>query len=160
MRLDGEPRPVIGSTSQGVHSCCVTPTDDLLRRLKTNDDCLQYLFALRYPSPTCPACGRVSCFYRHRAKQCFTCACGRHHIYPRQRTIFAQSPIPLPVWFDAVCVVIADGERPPLTVLAKKWNVSYATAWRMVDRISFKLRDARGPLGLGEALELIAGSVE
>ena len=133
-------------------------TDDLLRQLKTNDECLQYLFALRFRDPVCPRCGRTGKYYRHSAKQCFSCACGGHHIYPRQGTLFSQSPLPLPVWFQAIADLIGEEPHRPITQLAREWHVSYATAWRMTQRITHCLEGVALPITLPEALAIMIPS--
>ena len=97
----------------------------------TDETCLQYLFTLRYPHVRCPACKRSNQYYRHASKQCFTCACGRDHIYPRKGTIFESSTLPLPVWFEAIELLYQSKNRISIRKLQKTLDINFATAKKM-----------------------------
>lgn len=107
-----------------------TPKD-----FETHDGCLAFLFALRHPDAACAACGRTGAFHRHPAKPCYTCNCGRTHIYPQQQTIFRQSHVPLPVWFKALRLYHKSGGICTARSMEEALGVSYRTAWRMTNVI-------------------------
>ena len=102
-------------------------------QLHTNDQCLQYLFKLRYKDAACPKCGRKGsqAFHRHIKKQCYTCNCGRYHLYPRKGTIFERSQVPLPKWFKGISLMCREPSGVTCQELQKKLGISYRSAWRM-----------------------------
>jgi transposase-like protein len=90
---------------------------------------------LRFERPRCKFCQREKAFHRHPTKQCYTCNCGRSHIYPRKGTLFEQSPLPLEKWFRAIVLLCESpaGVRPKQ--LQRYLNVTYTTAWSMAKKI-------------------------
>lgn len=110
-------------------------------RMFSNDDsCLQFLFELRCADRACPRCQRRGQYHRHRAKQCFTCTCGRSHCHPRTGTLFTGSPMPLSKWFLAVFMLRVTPDLPAQQ-LAGWLDVTYPTAWRMKRRIQAATAD-------------------
>ena len=108
---------------------------DLHRRFPTNDACLEYLFALRFPDVVCPHCGRKNAYHRQTQKQRFICNCGRSQIYPRKGTLFENSPLPLTKWFFALFLLWSEKGFVTPAELQRKLHVTYATAWRMMKKI-------------------------
>jgi len=99
--------------------------------LYSEDQCLQHLFTLRFPSVRCAACGRKNAYHRQSKKQCFTCNCGKSHIFPRKGTIFGSSHLPLLTWIH--CIFLLTRPKKSITIheLANHLNIAYPTAWRM-----------------------------
>ena len=110
---------------------------DFHRRFRTEDDCLQYLFQVRFPQPSCRRCRRKgSChFHKHAGKSCYTCTCGRYSVYPRAGTIFTNSPLPLIAWFHAVFFMTRSEQGISARELQRHLKVTYTTAWRVARRI-------------------------
>lgn len=100
-------------------------------RLYSEDQCVQYLFELRFPHVRCPACGRKNAYHRQSKKQCFTCNCGKSHIFPRKGTIFGASHLPLLTWIHCIFLLTRTKKNITNHALAKQLNISYPTAWRM-----------------------------
>ena len=107
---------------------------DFHRRFGSEDQCLSYLFSLRFSEATCPKCGRENAYHKHPTKQCYTCNCGQSHIYPRKGTIFENSPLPLTKWFYAIFLFCKSGDMPAKE-LERQLSVAYPTAWRMNKRL-------------------------
>lgn len=105
------------------------------RRFKTNDQCLEYLFRSRFVDAECLRCGRKGAYHRHPTKPCYTCNCGRSHIYPMKDTVFEGSPVPLTKWFFAVFMMSRTKEGVSAKELERQLKVTYPTAWRMAKRI-------------------------
>lgn len=118
---------------------------DLNIPFQKEDECLAFLFRLRFPSAHCPHCGRLNAYHKHSTKPCYTCNCGRSHIFPMKGTIFENSRAALPLWFRAFSLLHND---PNLTIqaLQQSLGVTYATAWRMVQKIGLpRARAQRRP---------------
>ncbi len=116
-------------------------------KLYSEEECLQYLFDLRFPRAQCPECGRKNSYHRHAKKQCFTCNCGKSHVFPRKGTIFGSSHLPLLTWIHAVFLLTRSRKNITIQQLARYLNIAYPTAWRMKTMIEDLL--GRQSLGTG-----------
>ena len=108
---------------------------DFHRRFRNHEQCLAYLFALRFPEPICPKCGRKDSYHKHPTKHCYTCNCGRSHIFPCKGTIFENSALPLSKWFYAIFLMCTTEYGVPAKELERRLDVTYPTAWRMTKKI-------------------------
>lgn len=108
--------------------------------LYSEDRCLQYLFDLRFPHARCPKCGRKNAYHRTRNKQCFTCRCGKSHLFPRKGTMFGSSHLPLLTWIHCI-FLLTRSKKKDVTIhaLAGLLNIAYPTAWRMKTKITKRL---------------------
>ena len=109
------------------------------RKFGTDDRCLHYVFTARFGAVRCPKCGRANAYHRHKAKQCYTCSCGRSHIYPKKGTLFESSHVPLSLWFRAIFLI---ARQPAVTSkeVERRTGVTYPTAWRMTRKIRDRMR--------------------
>lgn len=107
------------------------------------EECLAFLFHLRFPSICCTRCGRINAYHKHPTKPCYTCNCGRSHVFPMKGTIFENSRVALPIWFRAFSLLYAS---PNLTIRALQLSlgVTFATAWRMKQKIGLGRKRTRG----------------
>lgn len=112
------------------------------QHFKTDEQCLEYLYASLYRDPECPKCGRVGAYHRNGAKPCYTCNCGRSQLFPMKHTIFRDSPIPLTKWFYAVFLMSQSEEGVSAKELERRLGVTYTTAWKMAKRIRSVRPDA------------------
>ena len=108
---------------------------DFYRRFPSNDACLEYLFALRFPDVVCPECGRKNAYHRQTHNLCFICTCGCSQFYPRKGTLFENSPLPLTQWFFALFFLWSEKGCVTPAELQRKVHVTYATASRMMKRM-------------------------
>jgi transposase len=113
----------------------VLHVQDFHRQFGSNDQCLRHLFAMRFADIECIKCSRKNAYHRHSSKQCFTCNCGRSHIYPKKGTIFEGSAISLTKWFYAIFLMHQSPQDFTAKELEKRLKVTYPTAWRMAKRI-------------------------
>ena len=111
------------------------PSCDFYREFSTDDKCLRYLFALRFPHVECTQCGRGNSYSKHPTQARFTCNCGRSQIYPRKDTIFEDSPLPLTTWFYGIFLLSTTDILVTPRMLEQKLDVTYDTAWNMASRI-------------------------
>ena len=124
---------------------------DLLDSLQSEEDCREFLEAIRWDggrAPICPHCGSQSKEhykltnggqYRglHKCKDCnkrFTVTVG---------TMFEGSHIPLQKWFVAIYVFLAHKKGISSTQLHKDIAVTQKTAWFMLSRIRYNLRNIK-----------------
>lgn len=102
---------------------------EFLRLFPTDEKCLRYLFKRRKKTP-CKRCKSLK-FYRHPTQECFTCRCGKTHVFPRQGTIFEKSHISLRDWFYAIFLMSKSRNGVSSYELQRHLGVSLRTAWRM-----------------------------
>lgn len=101
---------------------------------QTDEACLAFLFHLRFPSVQCPRCRRINAYHKHPTKPCYTCNCGRSHIFPMKGTMFEKSRLALPLLFRALSLLYSHPNLPVQEV-QQLLGVTYATAWRLVEKI-------------------------
>lgn len=106
------------------------------RPCNTEEQCLGYLFDMRFPRVTCEKCGRSNSYHKHPKKSCYTCNCGRSQIFPKRGTIFERSSLPLRQWFKAMYIICTADEDVSAKHLERELKVSYPTAWRMKNKIN------------------------
>lgn len=109
---------------------------DLLEQFPDNEACLQFLFNQRFKNATCPRCGQVGKFHRNPLNQCYTCTCGRTHIFPRTGTIFYKSKIDLHKWFLALYLIANAQNGITIKELQRQVGIkSHQSAWRMLNEV-------------------------
>lgn len=97
--------------------------------------CHEYMRKIKWPDGKvcCPKCGTEKCTEIKSRPGWLTCNkpdC-RKQFSLRENTIFADSPVPLGVWFCAVWIV-ANSEAIGSPTFAKLVGVTNKTAWRML----------------------------
>jgi len=118
---------------------------DVQTKFSTNDKCLDYLEAMRWPKGVCCiACGsiRVSKITREtksknkrtRIYQCLESAC-KHQFSPTAGTIFHDSHLPLVKWFLAIALICEAKKGMSACQLQRHLGVNYRTAWHLAHRI-------------------------
>src|ERR1017187_5032717 len=116
---------------------------DVVEQFKTDDDCLDYLEALRWPDgKSCPFCGHEklsridrkskSKNVRTRLYQCVAC---NQQFSPTVGTIFHDSHLPLVKWFMALALLIDAKKGMSAKQLQNHLGIAYRTAWYMAHRI-------------------------
>jgi transposase len=106
-----------------------------------NDACLTHLFSIRFPNPKCDKCGRVGQFHKHPKQPCFTCNCGKTHIFPKQGTIFEHSSTDLVKWYFAIYLFAQSRNGVAAKEIERACEVTYKTAWRMAKEIRKLMTD-------------------
>jgi hypothetical protein len=133
---------------------------DVTRQFKTDDDCLDYLEAYRWPDGKigcvhCGVVGRISKVTREakgknkrtRLYQCLDCG---KQSSPTAGTVFHDSHLPLVKWFMAMALICEAKKGISAKQVARHLGLekSYKTAWYLCHRIRKAMKE--GGL-LGEA---------
>ena len=118
---------------------------DLTKEFATEDACLNYLEAMRWPNGVCCVhCGvmHVSKVTRKaqgknkriRLYQCLEKGCGKQ-FSATSGTIFADSHLPLEKWFFAIGMILEAKKGVSANQLKRHLGVNYRTAWFLAHRI-------------------------
>ncbi len=118
---------------------------DVHRQFNTDDKCLDYLEAMRWPSGVaCIACGslKVSRITREaksknkrtRIYQCLEPEC-KHQFSPTAGTIFHDSHLSLQKWFMAIALICEAKKGVSACQMQRHLGVNYRTAWHLCHRI-------------------------
>ena len=118
---------------------------DVTRQFNTDEQCLDYLEAMRWPNGLCCiACGstKVSRITREsktknkrtRLYQCLEPQC-KHQFSPTAGTIFHDSHLPLPKWFMAIALICEAKKGVSACQMQRHLGVNYRTAWHLCHRI-------------------------
>lgn len=137
---------------------------DVTRDFNTDEKCLDYLEAMRWPNGVCCVeCGstRVSRITREaksknkrtRLYQCLEKECG-HQFSPTAGTIFHDSHLPLKKWFMAIALICEAKKGLSACQLQRHLGIgSYRTAWHLAHRIREAMAEHDLLLG-GDAVEV------
>ncbi len=130
---------------------------EFMREFPDDAACLEHLWRSRY-SPDgehadCPKCERERAFKRYATKQgrqSWTCTGCGHHVHPTAGTIFHKSSTSLHLWFYAMYLMASTRCGLSAKQLERELDVSYRTAWRMLNRIRNELMAQGGEPLSGE----------
>ncbi len=124
----------------------------------TDEACLAYIFALRFPKGTkCAKCGKPDSFHPVGRWRAYECACGAF-FSPCAGTIFHKSPTPLTLWFHALFLFATAKNGVSAMELTRQLGVTYKCAWRMARQIRLLMAQDDGLLaGVLEADESYIG---
>jgi transposase-like protein len=110
------------------------------QRFKTDDDCRQHLFSIRFPNGfRCPDCGHDR-YYLISQRVLFQCTACRHQASLTAGTILHKTRTPLRIWFWALFLVAHDKRGISALALARELDVSYKTAWLLLHKIRHAMR--------------------
>jgi len=106
----------------------------------TDDECLRWLWTLRYATngtdAVCTKCRTSRKFHRLRARRAYACdVCGAH-VHPTAGTFLEGSNLGLATWFRAIPMVLDSSGSVPAKRMAAELTVSYQTALRMKKKIT------------------------
>ncbi|HUK88519.1 MAG TPA: IS1595 family transposase, partial [Terriglobales bacterium] len=128
---------------------------DVTKQFSTDDKCLDYLEALRWPDGVrCPVCGakevsriarkKASKNKRTRLYQCLEPTC-KHQFSATAGTIFNDSHLPLRSWFIAVALMLNAKKGLSALQLQRDLGIgSYRTAWYLAHRIRKAMEEGDG----------------
>jgi transposase-like protein len=106
------------------------------RDFPTDEACLEFIFEARH-SKECSCGGTYSKITGRRQYQCSKC---RFQIAPTSGTIFHKSDTDLRVWFGAILAFSSGKSGVSAKFLERELEVTYKTAWRMLNRIRTALK--------------------
>ncbi len=140
---------------------------DVNKEFATNEQCLAYLEALRWPDRVhCTECGtqRISRITRHaetknkRTKlyQCLTC---KAQFSATSGTLFNDSHLPLNKWFLAIALICNAKKGLSAKQMQRDLGVTYRAAWYLCHRIRKAMEEGELPkmTGVVEADETYVG---
>jgi transposase-like protein len=124
---------------------------DVTRKFKTDNDCLEYIEAMRWPNGEiacvhCGEIGRISTITRqkkgdNKRTRIFQClACGKQ-FSATSGTIFNDTHLPLTKWFLAIAMICEAKKGMSALQLQRHLGVNYRTAWHLAHRIREAMQD-------------------
>lgn len=119
-----------------------------LERYGSEDQCRAALIRQRWPQGfQCPDCGHMGhCQLKRRdVLQCNRC---KHQVSPTSGTLFADTKLPLRIWFLAIYLLTQHKNGISALSLRRQLGVSYNTAWLLKHKLMQAMieRDADRPL--------------
>jgi hypothetical protein len=123
---------------------------DVTRQFSTEDKCLDYIEASRWPNGVCCVhCGvlNVSKITREAGKnkrtriyQCLDKECGKQ-FSATSGTIFNDTHLPLTKWFLAIALICEAKKGISACQVQRHLGVNYRTAWHLCHRIREAMKD-------------------
>ncbi len=117
---------------------------DFYRHFPNSEACRNYLVQMRWNGiPTCTKCGNSHKNYYLKTRQVYKCSSCRKQFTILQGTIFQSTKVPLEDWFYAIFLFIRGKGRHgiPSTQLAERLSVEQRTAWLMLHKIRFTMKN-------------------
>lgn len=108
---------------------------DLEQRFSSDAACAQYLAGLRWPDGfRCPGCGGAQAW--RTARGLWVCQDCSRHTSVTAGTIFADSNLPLRLWFRAIWQVVTQKDGASAMGLQRVLGLSsYRTAWSLLHKL-------------------------
>jgi ribosomal protein L37AE/L43A len=123
------------------------------KKFSSEEACHQHMFEQRWPKEfCCPKCQHQEYYFIEKRKL-FQCKGCKHQASVTAGTIMHKSHTPLLVWFWAILLVAHDKHGVSAALLSRELEVSYPTAWLMLQKI-------RNAMGDRDANYKLAGLVE
>ena len=120
----------------------------LFNEYGTDEQCSIALFNWKWPEGfVCPECGS-SHYSALKCRNVFQCCRCRHQASITSNTIFADTKLPLRIWFLAIHLITQAKTGFSILALKRQLGVSYNTAWNIKHKIMhvMKERDDSKPL--------------
>jgi transposase-like protein len=117
---------------------------DFLGRFGSEEQCIQALFACRWPSGfSCPRCTGGT-FYRVETagRPLFQCRTCRHQASLTAGTLLESSKLPLRTWFLAIYIISQAKTGISSLALKRQLGVDYRTAWLMHHKLLHAMSEA------------------
>jgi transposase-like protein len=108
---------------------------ELERRFSSEEACIEYLAALRWPSGwACPRCSGTDAWSIRRAR--WLCGHCRYETSVTAGTVFQDSHLPLTIWFRAMWQITSQKNGISALGLQRVLGLgSYKTAWAMLHKL-------------------------
>ncbi len=108
---------------------------ELEARFSTEEDCVEYLFSLRWPEGfVCPRCSGGG--YWPTKRGLFTCSSCQYQASVKAGTIFERSRLPLVTWFRAIWWVTSQKNGASAKGLQRILGMGgYKTAWSWLHKL-------------------------
>lgn len=126
---------------------------DFQKAFSTERKCIKYLEKLRWDDkPCCPRCKKNDKTYKFKKVGLYACGHCRREFGIRKGTIFEDSALPLTKWFLAFYLEISGVKGISSCKLAKDINTTQKTAWFLLQRIRWALKN--------QTIEKMEGDIE
>jgi transposase-like protein len=129
----------------------------LIEEFRSEDQCRDYLEALRWPEAvSCPRCqsGSVSRIEDRSQYDCNEC---RYQFSVTSGSVFHDTHLPLWKWFLAVYMMCESKKSMSANQLKRTLGISYKTAWYLCQRIRKAMQESLTLDGVIEADEAFIG---
>ncbi|MCH9028059.1 MAG: IS1595 family transposase, partial [Bacteroidetes bacterium] len=114
---------------------------EFLNRFPDEVSCIEFLIQARWNGkPVCPYCESDRKIYKIRQGRILTCADCRKQFTVKVGTVFEDSALPLQKWFMTIYILTAHKKGISSLQLSKDINVTQKTAWFMLHRIRFAVK--------------------
>ncbi len=140
---------------------------DVNKEFATNEQCLAYLEALRWPDGVCCTecgAGRISRITRHsetknKRTKLYQCLACKAQFSGTSGTLFNDSHLPLNKWFLAIALICNAKKGLSAKQMQRDLGVTYRTAWYLCHRIRKAMEEGELPkmTGIVEADETYVG---
>jgi transposase-like protein len=141
---------------------------DVTNKLKTEDQCLDFIEKVRWPDGKirCVKCDsdKVSRITRtvnpniprsekkqNKRTRLYACLACKHRFTPTVGTLFHDSHLPLTKWFMAVALIVHAKKGISAKQVQSHLGVNYRTAWYMGHRIRKAMASGEGIIGGGSS---------
>lgn len=127
---------------------------DFQKHFSTEEACQEHLFNMRWKEGfCCPRCGHKKYYLisKRRLYQCQDCSYQASVI---AGTVFHKTRTPLQKWFWAIFLVASDKRGYSALALANSINVSYPTAWLILQKIRAAMSDREQKYQLSGLIQL------
>lgn len=115
--------------------------------------CRDYLFKMRWPDGfQCPICSHYRA-YEIKKRHLFECAQCGYQVSVTAGTVMHKTRTSLLVWFWTIYLVSRDKRGTSASQISRQFDISYPTAWLMLQKIRKAMRDR-------DARYMLAGIVE
>lgn len=128
-------------------------------RYGTEHACREALFRIRLPDGfVCQRCGCRE-FYPIHSRNTYQCRCCRHQASVTAETVMHRTHLPLTVWFCAIYLCAADKRGISAVQLSRMLEISYDSAWHLLDCIRSAMGQRDTNYMLSDIVELDDGYV-
>ncbi len=120
----------------------------------TEEQCREALFAWRWPEGyICPECGSTS-YCSLKTRKLYQCNHCHHQSSLTSGTIFANTNLPLTVWFLAIHLITQSKTGIAALALKRQLGVSYNTAWSIKQKIMQVMKERDDSKALTGVIQL------
>lgn len=126
------------------------------KQFLTEEACYEYLYKMKWPEGfRCPKCQHDACYaITTRHNPLYECKKCDHQTTLTVDTIFEKTRTDLTVWFAAIFLVAHDKRGVSATLIAKELEISYQTAWTMMQKIRKAMADRDAQYTLSGLVEI------
>lgn len=113
------------------------------KKFASEEACYKHLYEMKWPDGYhCPKCKHDACYaITTRKNPLYECKNCEHQTTLTVGTLFEKTRTNLAVWFAAIFLVAHDKRGVSATLIANELEISYQTAWTMMQKIRKAMAD-------------------